>query len=86
MTCLIVAWTLIAVWLLLQTPGSIGDTFSHPLDALAGTGNLLNAKLLEVSESGDAVRAAGQRLLQPLGVVRLIRIYDSSDSKSVKKP
>jgi hypothetical protein len=79
------AGTLLAFWLLLQTPGSLGEAMSHPFRALLGTQQQLNSTLLEVSESAEPVRAAGRRLLQPLGGVHLIRIYDAAESDSSKK-
>ncbi len=82
---LVGAGALLAFWLLLETPGSLNDALAHPLAALAGTSKVLNSKLLEVSESADPVRAAGRRLLQPLGIVRLIRIYPPPDADLTKK-
>ncbi len=82
---LIGAGTLLAFWLLLQTPGSLSEAFSHPFQTLLGTQQQLNSTLLEVSENAEPVRAASRRLLQPLGGVRLIRIYDTPDSNSSKK-
>jgi hypothetical protein len=83
---LVAVGALLAFWLLLQTPGTLNDALAHPLAALVGTSQELNAKLLEASESVDSVRAAGRRLLQPFGIVRLVRIYqapegDTSDKK-----
>ena len=79
------AGTLLAFWLLLQTPGSLGEALAHPFQTLLGTQRQLNATLLEVSESAEPVRAAGRRLLQPLGVVRLVRIYDAAEPDSRKR-
>jgi len=79
------ALALLAFWLLLQTPGSLNDTLAHPFETLAGTGHALNATLLEASESADTVRAAGRRLLQPFGMVRLDKIYDAPDTDTTKK-
>ncbi len=79
------AGTLVAFWLLLQTPGSLSEALSHPFQALLGTQKQLNSTLLEVSETAEPVRAAGRRLLQPLGVVRLVRIYNAPDTDSSKK-
>jgi hypothetical protein len=79
------AFMLAAFWALLQTPGSLMDALSHPLRALVGTQQQLNSTLLEVSENGETVRAAGRRLLQPWGVVRLVRIYDTPDPDHSKK-
>ena len=78
--------TVLALWLLLQSPGSIMEALSHPLRALIGTQQQLNSTLLEVSEtSAEPVRAASRRLLQPLGAVRIIRIYDTPDAEPAKK-
>jgi hypothetical protein len=74
-----------ALWLLLQTPGSLSDAFSHPIQLFLGTQRQLNATLLEASESAEPVRAAGRRLLQPWGVVHLVRTIDATDSGSAKK-
>ena len=82
---LVGAGTLAAFWLLLQTPGSLNEALSHPFQALWGTQKQLNSTLLEVSENAEPVRAAGRRLLQPLGMVRLIRIYDAPESDASKK-
>jgi hypothetical protein len=82
---LIGAGALAAFWLLLQTPGSLSEALSHPFSALLGTQKQLNATLIEVSENAEPVRAAGRRLLQPLGVVRLVRIYSAPDADSTKK-
>jgi hypothetical protein len=79
------ALSLLAFWLLLQTPGSLSDALAHPFQALAGTGHELNTRLLEASESSDSMRAAGRRLLQPLGMVNLVRIYDTADADTSKK-
>jgi hypothetical protein len=76
----------VALWLLLQIPGSLGETLSNPFASLRGTQKILNAKLLEVSESAEPVRSAGHQLLKPLGIVRLDRIYESPDTSSQKKP
>ncbi len=76
---------LFAFWLLLQTPGSLNDALAHPLQALVGTSRGLNSILVQASESADPVRAAGQRLLQPFGVVRLIRISSASDAETTQK-
>jgi hypothetical protein len=79
------AASLLAFWLLLQTPGSLNEALAHPFEALAGTGQALNTTLLDASESAESVRAAGRRLLQPLGIVRLVRIYEAPDSDSPNK-
>jgi len=76
---------ILALWLLMQAPGSIADALFHPLQALAGTSEQLNATLLEASEKADPLRAAGRRLLQPLGYVRLVRIYNAPDADTSKK-
>ncbi len=76
---------MLALWLLLQTPGSIADALFHPIQAMAGTSVQLNSTLLEASEKADPLRAAGRRLLQPLGLVRLVRIYNAPDADSSKK-
>ena len=73
------AGALLAFWLLLQTPGSLGDALSHPFQALIGTQQQLNSTLLEVSETAEPVRAAGRRLLQPFGVVRLVRSLEAPE-------
>ena len=72
--------TLAAFGFLLQIPGSLSEALARPFETLLGSQKQLNATLLEVSETYEPVRAAGRRLLQPLGVVRLVRIYDASDS------
>ena len=77
--------TLLALRLLLQTPGSLGEALSNPLQALLGTQKQLNSTLLDVSENGEPVRAAGRRLLKPLGIVRLVRIYSAPDSDATQK-
>ena len=77
--------TVLAFWMLLQTPGTLTEALSHPFEALRGTQEQLNSTLLEVSENGEPVRAASRRLLQPLGVVRLVRIYEAPESDSAKK-
>ncbi len=77
--------TLIAFWSLLQTPGSLSDALSHPFRAILGTEEQLNSTLLEASENGEPVRAASRRLLQPLGMVRLVRIYETTDPEPTKK-
>ena len=69
-----------ALWLLLQSPGSVEEALSHPFQTLWGSQKQLNATLLEVSETAEPMRAAGRRLLQPLGVVRLVRIYNATES------
>ena len=79
------AIAILALWLLLQTPGSIADALFHPIQAVAGTSVQINASLLEASENADHLRAAGRRLLQPLGLVRLVRIYNAPDADSSKK-
>ena len=79
------AAALLAIWLLLQTPGSLSEALAHPFEVLAGAGQALNSTLLDASESVDTVRAAGRRLLQPLGFVRLVRIYDAPEADSSKK-
>jgi hypothetical protein len=85
LAALIGAGALIAFVLLLQTPASVGDILSHPFVVFLGTQQQLNSTLLDVSESAEPVRAAGRRLLKPLGLVRLDRIYDTSDSSATKK-
>jgi hypothetical protein len=75
------AGLLLALKLLLQTPGSLSEALSHPFQTLLGTQRQLNATLYEVSETAEPVRSAGWRLLQPFGIVRLVRIYDAPDSK-----
>jgi hypothetical protein len=82
---LVGAITLVAFWLLLQTPGSLNEALAHPLESLAGTSQALNSTLLDASESAETVRAAGRRLLQPLGIVRLVRIYDAPDTDTSRK-
>jgi hypothetical protein len=77
--------TLLAFWILLQTPGSLGEALSHPFQTLLGTQRRLNSTLLEASENAEPVRAASRRLLQPLGVVRLVRIYEPADTDPSKK-
>jgi hypothetical protein len=84
-TLLIGAGAILALWLLLQTPVSITDALLHPIQTVAGTGEQLNSTLLEASEKADPLREAGRRLLQPLGLVRLVRIYNAPDAESTKK-
>jgi hypothetical protein len=84
-TLLIGAGAILALWLLLQSPGSIADALFHPIQAMAGTSVQLNSTLLEASEKADPLRAAGRRLLQPLGLVRLVRIYNAPEADSTKK-
>jgi hypothetical protein len=80
------AGALYTLWLFLQTPGSLNEVLAHPLHALLGTQEQLNSTLLEVSETAEPVRAAGRRLLKPLGIVRLVRTYSAPDSDTTKKP
>jgi hypothetical protein len=75
----------VAVHFLVKTPGSLGEAVSLPFHTLVGTGQVLNARLFEVSESPESIRAAGQRLLQPFGGVKLLRIYDSGETEPTKK-
>lgn len=79
------AGALLALGLLLQTPGSLREALSQPFQVLLGTRNQLNSTLLDVSETTEPVRAAGRRLLKPLGVVSLVRIYNPADADSAKK-
>jgi len=74
-----------ALWLLLQTPGSLVEALSHPLAALAGTGQQLNSTLLDFSQSPEPIRAASERLLQPLGIVRLVHFYRAPEEEPSKK-
>ena len=76
---------LAASWILFQTPGSLTEVLSQPFHAFLGTQKQLNSTLLEVSETAEPVRSASRRLLQPLGAVRLVRIYDAPDSSTTKK-
>jgi hypothetical protein len=82
---LIGAGAILALWLLLQTPVSITDALLHPIQTVAGTSEQLNSTLLEASEKADPFREAGRRLLQPFGLVRLVRIYNAPDVESTKK-
>jgi hypothetical protein len=75
---------LVAVRVLLETPGSLSDALVHPFYALLGTQQSLNSTLYDVSENAEPVRAASRRLLKPFGVVRLIRSIDTFDSKTAK--
>jgi hypothetical protein len=77
--------TLLSIWIVFQFPGSSDEILLHPIQAIIGTQKQLNATLYEVSESAEPVRAAGRRLLQPFGVVRLVRTYDAPDSDRSKK-
>jgi hypothetical protein len=86
LVALIGTGTLLALWLLLQTPGSLGEALSNPFQSLLGTQKQLNSTLLDVSENGEPIRDAGRRLLKPLGIVRLVRIYSAPDSDTPKKP
>src|SRR5436853_4020835 len=84
---LVGAVALVAFWLLLQTPGSLNEALAHPFAALAGTGHELNTRLIEASEFGDVVGAAGRRLLQPFGAITLVRIYDAREPDAAhRKP
>ena len=82
---IVAAAALAAFWLLLQTPGSLNEALAHPFVAIAGTSQVLNSTLIDASESVESVQAAGRRLLQPLGIVRLVRIYDAPDADSSNK-
>jgi hypothetical protein len=79
---LISAGFILAFWMLLQTPGSLNDALSHPIQVLWGTERQLNATLLQVSETAEPVRAVGRKLLQPLGALHLVRTYNTSDADS----
>ena len=79
------AGTILAIALLLQTPGSLTEALAHPLQAILGTREQLDATLLDVSENMGPVRAAGRRLLKPLGSLQLIRTYDALDPESKKR-
>ena len=81
----IVGVSFLALWFLLQTPGSLTDALAHPFAAVAGTSEQLNTTLLDASESSGVFRAAGQRLLQPWGLVHLVRYYNAPDTDSPKK-
>jgi hypothetical protein len=76
---------LLALGLLLQTPGSLGEALSQPFHVLLGTRDQLNSTLIDVSETAEPVRAAGRRLLKPFGAVRLVRVYNPGDAESAKK-
>lgn len=76
---------ILALWVLFQTPVSLSAVFSNPFQRLWGTQQHLNSTLLDASENAEPVRAAGRRLLQPLGVVRLVRVYDLTDNRSAQK-
>jgi hypothetical protein len=66
----------VVVWLaLLSTPLPLSVVMIAPFRAMLGSQRELHARLLWVTESVEPVRAAGQRLLQPLGVVRLVRTF-----------
>ena len=51
-----------AMHLVVSAPGSYTEAFLHPIRALLGTGQQINARLLEVSESPESIRAASRRL------------------------
>lgn len=51
----------------------------QPFKTLIGTSQTINARILEVSESPEAIRAAGRRLLQPFGSVRLLHVYEAPE-------
>ena len=79
------AGALLALGLLMKTAGSLSEILTHPIQAFLGSQKQLNSTLLEVSESTEPVRAAGRRLLQPFGAIRLVRIYDTRDSEPSQK-
>ena len=79
------AGAILALWLLFQSPGLIADALLHPIQALAGTSEELNSTILEASAKADPLLAVGRRLLQPLGLVRLVRSYNAPDPDSSKK-
>jgi len=76
---------LAAFWLLLQTPGNLQEALSRPFSALVGTGEQLNSKLLDFSQYPEPIRAAGQRLLQPFGIVHLVKSYSAPDAADQSK-
>jgi len=76
---------LAAFGLLLQTPGNLREALSRPISALLGTGEQLNSTLLDFSQYPEPIRAAGQRLLQPFGIVRLVKFYSAPDANDHAK-
>ncbi len=70
------------IGLLLKSPSSVDETLVQPLRSLAGSGLRLHSILLTVSESAEPVRSASRRLLQPLGVVKLVQVHTAKNPKS----
>ena len=83
---LYIGLTIGAWWLLFQVPGSVAEALWRPVQALLGTQHQLNSSLFDASEFPEPVVAAGRRLLQPLGMVRLVKIYEAPDPHAVQKP
>ena len=73
---------LIVLW---KSPMSVLDVLTQPVQVLMGSPRQLETGILEVSENMTPVEEATRRLLQPLGVVRVIRRFpapSSSDNAS----
>ena len=57
------------------TPVSLKDLLVQPIQVLLGSPRQLQVSVLEVSENMTPVEDATRRLLQPLGVVRVIQRF-----------
>jgi len=76
---LIFSIILALLWLSLLLPrGSWPEVLLHPWRQLWGSGQQLNATLLEASE-GEAVRSVSHRLFKPLGDLKVLHVYDADD-------
>jgi len=68
---------IISLWIGLLLPfDSWPDVLLRPWHVLWGSGQQLNATLLEAS-GNDSVRTMGQELLKPFGTVKLLREVDT---------
>ena len=77
---LAVVLSALALMSLLQSPRDVSQALFEPLRVIFGAPQQLQTGVLEVSENLPNVEKATQRLLKPLGAVRLIRRFPTPPS------
>ena len=81
---LLFAFVIFTLWIGLLFPLQTWPTILfHPWRQLWGSGQQLNATLLEASE-GEAVKSVSRRLFKPLGNVKLLRVFDTDEKAKTK--
>ncbi len=84
MACLAAALVILAG--ILVAPEALKEILAAPVQLMIGAPRSLEIKVLEVTGNSTPVRSASRRLLQPFGMVQLLRTFPPIAPHSEQAP